>query len=525
VGFKVVVTDPLSEHGLAVLRSVEGFDVEEAVGLDSDALREKVRTADAWVVRSGTPCTGRLIEAAERLLVIARAGISVDNVDVDAATRRGVVVMNTPGVDATSAAEHTLALMLTAARRIPAGQASLRTGMWKRERLVGRELRGKTLGIVGLGTVGRIVADRARGMRMKAIAADPYVAEQDAETLGVRLVHLDELLAESDVITLHVPKKPETLGLIDDEALAKTKPGVILVSCARDGIVDEDALVDALDSGHVFAAAIDVWAEGPPPPEHPLLGQAHVVATPHQAAATLEAQEAMAVAVAEQVRDFLLDGVVRGAVNTPSLAGETLERLRQYQDLCQRTGTLASQLLEGDVSAAEVVLQGEVADLAHRPLGNAILIGLLSPYQAGVNAVNAPLLAAERGLTVDMHAETGAAGSVITLRVAGHDGERTVVGTLFAGNPRIIRIDGFAVEVAPVGKMLVHISEDRPGLVGAVGTMLGQHGVSGTGLYAGVDREGYEAIALWNVDSHIEDDVLADVSTVPGMLLARRVEF
>jgi len=525
LGYRILVTDPLAEHGLAILRDTAGMEVEVSPGLEPEALKVKLRDADAWIVRGGTRCTADLIAAAPHLQVIGRAGIGVDNIDITAATRRGIVVLNTPGSNATSAAEHALALMLAAARHVAVSHTSLRAGHWDRKRFVGRELAGKTLGVIGLGAIGRIVADRARGLKMQVVACDPYVTEAVADGVGARLVDLNTLLAESDVVTVHVPRRPETLNLIDAEALDRMKPGGIVLQCARGGVVDEAALADAVEVGHVFAAGVDVWEDEPPAATSRLLQLEWVVTTPRLGGATREAHEAVAVSAAAQVRDFLLHGVVQNAVNMPAVAGESLERIRQYQDLCRRTGALAAQLLEGDVGEARACLHGEVADLDNAPLSNAILVGLLTPYAEGVNAVSAPLLAEDRGLTLEMTAEADVAGSVVTLHVTGESGDLMVIGTLFAGNPRIIRIDGFAVEVAPEGRMLVHIGEDRAGLVGEVGTLLGEHGVSGTGLYAGVEPETGNAIALWNVDSPLNAEVVAAVARVPGMLRARSVEF
>jgi len=524
---RVVVTDKLSEAGLEVLRDAPGIELEVATGRSPGDLAAAVRGAHGWIIRSGTQVTAELLEQAPDLRVVGRAGIGLDNVDLAAATRRGVVVMNTPTGNATTTAEHAISLLMSAARRIPSAQASLRRGEWKRSQFVGTQLAGKTLGVIGLGNIGRIVCDLAMGLRMQVVGHDPFAAPELADRLGIRLVDMEGLLAQADAITVHVPLSDATRGLIGAEELSRARPGVIIVNCARGGIVDEGALAAAIDRGQVSAAAIDVFVEEPPPEDHPLLHSDRVVTTPHLGASTGEAQVAVAVAVAEQVRDYLGEGTVRHAVNLPSVGGEALTRLRPYLGLAQRMGGLAAQLVDGPIRRLRVMIEGELADTSDPdPLAHAAIAGLLSAFADDVNAVNALVVAKERGIDVSVTQRSKAHdfASLIRLQVDGAQGSWSVAGTNFGDDdPRIVRINDFLLEIVPEGELLIHTNTDRPGVIGAVGTLLGGREINVSRVQVGLHRQRGEAMAVWNVDAKLPDEIVDTVSGLEGMQSVRRV--
>src|ERR1700760_2029849 len=385
---KIFVADDVNEGGLEPLREA-GFGVEKRTGLKGDELAEALRDADGLIVRSETKVTAQLLEACARLRVIGRAGVGVDNIDVAAATEAGVVVMNAPDGNTMTTAEHTLALLLALARRVPQGNASLKAGRWDRKKYVGTELRGKTLGVVGLGRIGRVVASRAVGFEMKVVAFDPFVAPEQVREQGIELVTLEEVCERADFMTVHSPLTPETRGLIGAREFARMKPGVRVINCARGGLVDERALYEAIKEGRVAGAALDVFEEEPPPADHPLLSLEEVVATPHLGASTKEAQEGVAVIVAEQMRDFFLTGAVRGAVNTPSVGAQELKALEPYLLLAERLGRFRSQFVEEPVRGVEIEYAGEAASLDSSPVTRSFLAGLLRGMSARVNVVNA----------------------------------------------------------------------------------------------------------------------------------------
>src|ERR671926_604999 len=416
---KIFVADDVNEGGLAPLREA-GFDVEKRTGLKGDELSEAVACADGLVVRSETKVTAELLEVAGRLRVIGRAGVGVDNIDVAAATQRGVIVMNAPDGNTMTTAEHTLALLLALARRVPQGQASLKAGRWERKKFVGVELRGKTLGVVGLGRIGRVVASRARGFEMKVVAFDPFVAPEHVREQGIELATLEEVCERADFITVHSPLTPETRGLIGAREFARMKVGVRVINCARGGLVDERALYEAIREGRVAGAALDVFEEEPPPTDHPLLALEEVVATPHLGASTREAQEGVAVIVAEQMRDFFLTGAVRGAVNLPAVGAQELKALEPYLHLAERLGRFQAQLVDEPVRSVEIEYAGEAAGLDAAPVTRAFLAGLLRNMSARVNVVNALLIAEERGIGVTVshrHAAGESAREAVSTRV------------------------------------------------------------------------------------------------------------
>jgi D-3-phosphoglycerate dehydrogenase len=518
---RVLVSDKLSEEGLRILREAPGLEVDHRPGIDAAELRRILPDADALVIRSGTKVTADLIEVATRLRVIGRAGIGVDNVDLRAATSRGIIVMNTPEGNAITTAEHAIALMTSLARKIPQATRSMKAGEWAKDRFNGKELFGQTLGVIGLGNIGSIVADRARGLRMRVIAYDPLVSEERAERLGVDLVSLDELISRADVITIHVPLTKDTRGLIDADAFERMKRGVLLINAARGGIVDESALLAAIESGKVAGAALDVFEQEPPPPDHPLLKRDEVIATPHLGAATAQAQLNVAIAVAEQVRDYLLEGVVRNAVNLPSVSAEQLTELRPYLTLAERLGLFQGQRCEQGLLEVEVEYAGEVAERDVQPLTLAILKGVLQPWMGDrVNFVNAPYLAQQRGIRVveSKAAEPKDWVSLVSVRARGRDGESLIAGTLFGRTqPRIVRVDDFLLEAIPEGPTLLITNRDRPGVVGRVGTLLGDARINIARMQLALLPEEGRAMQLLNVHPAPPDSVLDSLRALDGV--------
>ncbi len=440
---KVLITDSLAEQGRLVLEGATQIHMDYRPGLKAEEIREIIGGYDALIVRSGTRATADIIEAGSRLKVIGRAGIGVDNIDVDAASKRGIVVMNTPGGNNVTTAEHALTLLLSMARNIPQACASLRAGKWERNKFTGVEVCGKTLGIVGVGNIGSVLADRAQGLKMKVVAYDPYLAPESAARVGIELTTLDDLFARADFISVHTPLTAETRGLIGREAFAKMKKGVRIVNCARGGIVDEAALAEALRAGQIAGAALDVFAEEPPPKDHPLLGLDGVVATPHLGASTDEAQINVAIAIAEQVVDFLTRGEVRAAVNVPNLSAERLAVLRPFLVLAEKVGALQAQMVSGAPLEVDIEGSGDVADHDMKAVTAAVLKGLLSPVMAsGVNYVNAPFIARDRGIRV-VESRSSVPSDFLnsmTVRVRRDADTTTVAGAVFGRKTlRIVR--------------------------------------------------------------------------------------
>ena len=523
---KILVSDPLAQEGLAILQRAPGFEVVSAPGLAPDALAAALADADGLVIRSGSQIGAEALAGAARLKVIGRAGIGVDNVDVEAATRRGVVVVNTPEGNNITTAEHAIALLVSLARHIPQATASMRAGRWEKSAFQGMELYNRTLGVIGLGNIGRIVASRALGLGMRVVASDPHLPAEIAQKLDIELLPLSDLLSRADAVTVHVPRTRETTGLLDRNAFAKLRPGALVVNAARGGIVDEAALLEALDSGHLGGAALDVFAEEPPPPEHPLLAHERVICTPHLGASTDQAQRNVAIAVAEQVRDFLLEGAVRNAVNLPSVSPELLEQMRPYIALGEKLGRFQGQLCSGAVREIEIEYAGGVAELRVAPITVAVLKGLLESVSDRVNMVNAPLIAREHGIRV---VETKTAqphdfASAITTRLR-CAGERLIAGALFHGKqPRIVRIDDFMLEAIPEGATILLHNHDRPGVVGAVGACLGAAGINISRMQLALVRERGEAAMLVNVDAAPGKEVMAQLRGLQHMLSAQLVE-
>ncbi len=523
----VLVTDPLDEEGLGVLAAEPRFEVRVRAGAKGDDLLREMSEAHALLVRSGTRVTAEVLAAAPRLKLVGRAGTGVDNIDVAAATRRGVAVMNTPGGNSIAAAEHTWALMLALFRNVPAAARDLAGGNWNRKKYMGRELQGKVLGVVGFGRIGREVAARARAFGMGVLVADPFVTASVAREHDARLVELPGLLAAADVVSLHVTLTPETRHLIDASALAAMKPGAVIVNCARGGLVDEDALLAALESGRLGGAALDVFETEPPPPG-PLLAHPRVVATPHLGASTQEAQRNVALEIVEQVRDYFLRGEVRNAVNLPALSAERYAQVRPYLELAERLGSLAAQIAGPRPERAEITFRGECTDLPRVPVTAAALVGILgrAPGGASVNFVNARFLAGETGLEVEEKAmeKAGDHAGLIELRLSGAGGAASVAGTVTAaGNLRLARWEGLGLDAPPRGHILVLRNPDVPGVVGSIGTLLGEAGVNIAHIAWGRDPEAGEAFTLINLDGPMDDALFDRIRRHPKVKWAARV--
>jgi len=524
---KILVSDDVSESGLEPLRAA-GFVVEKNTGLKPDELSRIVRDYDGLVVRSETKVNAALMDEAVRLRAIGRAGVGVDNIDVAAATARGIIVMNAPDGNTMTTAEHTLALLLSLARRVPQAQASLREGKWERKKFVGVELRGKTLGIVGLGRIGRVVASRARGFEMNVIAFDPFISPEQARAMELELAPLEEVCARADFLTVHTPLTAETRGIIGARELARMKPNMRIINCARGGLIDERALYAALREGRVAGAALDVFEEEPPRQDHPLLQLDEVITTPHLGASTREAQEGVAVTVAEQMRDYFQTGALRGAVNAPALGAQELHLLSPYLVLAEQLGRFQAQLIDETVGGARIEYAGELAEAEAAPVTRAFLAGLLRDMSARVNVVNAFLIAEERGITVTTSYTRGAGNELtpaITTRVLTSNGEQTVSGALFAanGDGRITEINGFRIEAIPAGHMVVIRNRDVPGVIGRVGTILGARGVNISRFHLGRRERGGEAMAVIETDAPLDDETLAELQAFEQIVSARRI--
>jgi D-3-phosphoglycerate dehydrogenase len=526
---KVLISDKLSPAAVAIFRN-RGIDVDVRPGLSPAELRAIIASYDGLAIRSATKVTRELLDAAHNLKVVGRAGIGVDNVDVKSATARGVVVMNTPFGNAITTAEHAIALMFALARQLPEASQSTKAGKWEKNRFMGVELFAKTLGLIGCGTIGSIVADRALGLKMKVIAYDPFLTEQRAVDLGVEKVVLEDLLARADFITLHTPLTEETRNILSRAALARTKPGVRIINCARGGLIDEQALGDALRAGHVAGAALDVF-EVEPATESPLFALDNVVCTPHLGAATAEAQENVALQVAEQMSDFLLSGAVANAINMPSVSAEDAPRLKPYMELCRQLGAFAGQLTrirEGVLRRVTIEYEGAAAALNHKPLTAAALAGLLSPMLAGINMVNAPVAARERGIDVaeTVHDRPSEYQTLVRITVATDEHERGVAGTLFAGaKPRLVEIKGIQVEADFSRHMLYVTNEDKPGFIARFGALLAEAGINIATFHLGRAAAGGDAICLVSVDEDVPESVLAAVRALPLVKQAATLEF
>ena len=526
---RVLISDKLSAAAVDIFRT-RGIGVDVKPGLSPAELREIVGEYDGIAIRSATKVTKELLGAASRLKVVGRAGIGVDNVDVKSASARGVVVMNTPHGNAITTAEHAIAMMFALARQIPEASASTKAGKWEKNRFMGVELTGKTLGLIGCGNIGSIVADRAVGLKMKVAAYDPFLTEKRAVELGVEKVELEALFARADFITLHTPLTDATRNILSRESIARLRPGVRIVNCARGGLVDEEALAEALRSGHVAGAALDVF-EVEPARDSPLFALDSVVCTPHLGAATAEAQENVALQVAEQMSDFLLTGAVTNAINMPSVSAEDAPRLKPYMELCRQLGAFAGQLTqarEGVIRRVAIEYEGMSAQLNHRPLTAAALAGLMSPMMEGVNMVSAPVAAREHGIDVSetVHDRDSEYQTLVRITVQTEDQTRSVAGTLFAGaRPRIVEIKGIPVEADFARHMLYVTNQDKPGFIGHFGAMLAEAGINIATFHLGRAEQGGDAICLVSVDEPVSERVLAKVRALPLVMQASALAF
>jgi D-3-phosphoglycerate dehydrogenase len=523
---RVLISDALSPAAVAIFEE-RGVAVDVKVGLDKEALAAIVGDYDGLAIRSATKVTGKLLEKAKRLRVVGRAGIGVDNVDIPAATARGVIVMNTPFGNSITTAEHAIALMFALARQIPEADASTQAGKWEKNRFMGVELTGKTLGVIGCGNIGSIVATRGVGLRMRVIAFDPYLSEDRALELGVEKVELDDLLRRADVITLHTPLTEKTRNVIDTAALAKTKKGVRIVNCARGGLVDEAALADALKSGHVAGAAFDVFVEEPAT-NNPLFGLPNVICTPHLGASTREAQENVALQIAEQMSDFLLKGAITNAVNFPSISAEEAPRLKPFVALAEKLGSFLGQLTEAAIKGVRIEYEGAVGEMNTRALTAAGLAGVLRPFLSEINMVNATAIAKEKGITVEevKSSHEGNYESLIRIVVQAEDMPRHAAGTVFNdGKPRLVEIRWIQMDAEFAPHMIYVRNDDKPGFIGRFGTLLGDAGVNVATFNLGRDAPGGNAICLVAVDDQVGDATLRAIESIPMVKRARRLAF
>lgn len=523
---KVLISDKLSPRAVDIFKE-SGVDVDVKVGMSPEELIACIGEYDGLAIRSATKVTAEVLKAAKKLKVVGRAGIGVDNVDIPGATANGVVVMNTPFGNSVTTAEHAIAMMFSLARQIPQANASTHAGKWEKSKFMGVELTGKTLGLIGAGNIGSIVADRAQGLKMKVIAYDPFLSAEKAASLNVEKVELDELLKRADFITLHTPLNDATRGILSAEALGKTKKGVRIINCARGGLIDEAALKDATQSGQVAGAALDVF-EVEPAKENVLFGTEAVICTPHLGASTTEAQENVALQVAEQMSDYLVNGTVTNALNIPSVSAEDAARLKPYIELAGQLGSFAGQLTESGLKQVKIDYEGAVAALNTKPLTAVALQGLLAPLVEGVNMVNAPVIAHERKVNVTeaKHDRPGDYQTLIRITVITDQRERTVSGTLFGGkHPRIVEVNGVALE-AGLGKHMLFVNnEDKPGFIGSLGSLLGKSNINIANFHLGRTEGASDAIALLEVDQDIKPPVIKEICDLPMVKQAKALAF
>jgi D-3-phosphoglycerate dehydrogenase / 2-oxoglutarate reductase len=523
---RVLIADQLSPAAVAIFKE-RGIDTDVKVGLSKDELEKIIGNYDGLAVRSATKATEKLIAAASKLKVIGRAGIGVDNIDVRAATAKGIIVMNTPFGNSITTAEHAISLMMALARQIPEADRSTQGGKWEKSKFLGVELYAKTLGVIGCGNIGSIVADRAIGLKMKVIAFDPFLSPERAMELGVEKVELDDLLRRADCITLHTPLTDRTRNIIDAAALAKTKKGVRIINCARGGLVDERALAAALKSGHVGGAAFDVF-EVEPAKDSPLFGLPNVICTPHLGASTGEAQENVALQVAEQMADYLLKGAISNAVNFPNITAEEAPRLTPWVKLAEQLGSFAGQLTETSIKGVRIEYSGEVATLNTKPMTAAALAGVLRPLMADVNMVSASTSAKERGMQVEevTRGQDGAFESYIRFTVITDEYDRSVAGTVFSnGRPRIIQVRNIDMEFELAPRMLFIRNADKPGFIGRFGMLMGEAGLNIATLNLGRDRPGGDAICMVALDEPVSEEVMAKIKALPQVVRVNRLQF
>ena len=524
---KVLISDSMSERCVEIFKNAPGLQVDVNTKLKPEELKKVIKDYHALVVRSATKVTAQIIEAADNLKVVGRAGTGVDNIDMQAATKKGIVVMNTPGGNTITTAEHAVSMLMALARKIPQATASMRKGEWEKKKFEGTEVTSKTLGILGVGNIWSVVADRAQGLRMNVIAYDPYLSQEAANRMGVELVSLDELYKKSDFISIHVPLTNETKNLVNKDAFAKMKKGVKIINCARGGIVNEKDLCDAIKVGIVSSAALDVFEKEPTPPDNPLLQMEEVILTPHLGASTAEAQENVAIAIAEQIVDYLIKGTIRNAVNVPSVPAELLANLGPYITLAEKLGIFQGQILKGGIEEVTIEYSGDVVSYDVAPVTIAAIKGLLDQLMdQQVNFVNAPFVAKERGIKVIEIKSSRAIdfASSITIKVKTKEEENLIEGALFGKKePRIVRIDKFFLDAVPEGYLLVLHNYDKPGVIGNVGTLLGSGNINIARLHLGRQAVGGEAVSVWNIDTPLPTDLLSKLLKLPHMISAKVV--
>ncbi len=522
---KVLIADKLSPQAVDIFKA-RGVEVDVKTGLSPEELLKIIGEYDGLAVRSATKATKEVIAAAPQLKVIGRAGIGVDNVDVPAATARGIVVMNTPFGNSVTTAEHTLSLMMALARQIPQASASTHAGKWEKNAFMGVELAGKTLGLIGAGNIGSIVADRAQGLKMRVIAYDPFLSREKAESIHVEKVELEELLKRADFITLHTPLTEQTRNILNKDTLAKCKKGVRIINCARGGLVNEADLKVALESGQVAGAALDVFEEEPAK-TNALFGMPQVVATPHLGASTAEAQENVALQIAEQMSDYLMTGAVSNALNVASVSAEDAAKLKPYLQLAETLGAFAGQLTETGLKSVRIDYEGRAAQLNIKPLTAVALKGLLAPQTEGVNMVNAPVVAESRGIDVAISANErqGDYQTLMRITVTTEKRTRTVAGTLFEGQPRLVQVGDIRLEAGVGPRMLYVNNDDKPGFIGNLGKTLGDGGINIANFHLGRSAGANDALALLEVDQDISAELLAKISVLPGVKQAKVLRF
>lgn len=522
---RVLIADSLSPAAVAIF-TARGVQADVKTGLSKAELLEIIGDYDGLAVRSATKADPEVIAAAKKLKVIGRAGIGVDNVNIPAATAAGIVVMNTPFGNSITTAEHAIAMMFALARQLPAADVSTQAGKWEKNRFMGVELYAKTLGLIGAGNIGGIVADRALGLKMKVVAYDPFLSPERAVEIGVEKVELDELLARADVITLHTPLTDKTRNILSADNLKKTKKGVLIVNCARGGLVDEIALRELLDSGHVGGAGFDVFTEEPAK-ANPLFGSDKVVATPHLGASTNEAQENVALQVAEQMSDYLLTGAVTNALNSPSISAEEAPKLKPFVALAEKIGALAGQMVDFGILAIDIAYEGEVSNLNVKPMTSAALSGILKPMLAEINMVSAPAVAKERGITVSESRQevSPTYDSLMRITITTEKGKRAFAGTVIAGAPRMVEVKGMELDAGFAPAMLYINNLDKPGFIGALGMLLGEAGVNIATFNLGRLSADEDAIALVGVDQAPDEALLAKIQALPHVKEARALTF
>ena len=525
---KVLVSDNLSPVGVKVLEEA-GLTVDVNTGLAPEELKKIIGAYDGLVIRSATKVTADLLESAGNLKVVGRAGIGLDNVDIPAASQKGIVVMNAPDGNATTTAEHAISMMLALSRNIPQATGSMKAGKWEKKKFMGREVTGKTLGIIGIGRIGSIAASRAQGLKMKTIAFDPHMVPEMAEKIGVELVSLEELARRSDYITVHVPKTKETAGLVSTEFFQNMKNDAMFIDCARGSVCDEEALYEALKGGEIGGAALDVFADEPTTLENcPLLGLDNFICTPHLGASTSEAQENVALIIAEQVADYLNKGSVTNAVNVPSVSGDVLAQVGPYITLGEKLGALHMQIARGGIQEVNIEYSGTLAELNTSPITVAFLKGLFTPIlKDAVNYVNAPVVAKDRGIRV-VESKTEKAGdftNTLSVKVVSAEGENVLVGTVFGRNePRLVRLNSFRLEALPTGQMLLVYNKNVPGVIGALGTTLGKAGVNISRMTVGHETESNQNIILVCTDERVSKELLQEVLDLDHVSAAQALD-